>query len=101
MTGDTSMADTLEHLKKRLDDEFGQTTRRFDEIHERFDKVANAKPEDDLYGRLKELEKRVRKVRTGGLFRPGARGHRRVLKKYLALKNAPASPATPTQTFGK
>lgn len=95
------MADTLEHLKKRLDDEFGQTTRRFDEIHERFDKVAHAGPEDDVFGRLKDLEKRVKKVRTGGWFRPGARQHRRVLKKYLALKNAPASPGATTQTFGK
>jgi hypothetical protein len=97
------MADTLEHLKKRVDDEFGQTTRRFDEIHERFDKVAHAGPEDDLYGRLKDLEKRVKKVRTGGLFRPGARQHRRVLKKYLAAKEAAANApsGTPTQTFGK
>ena len=27
------MADDLAHWKKRLDDEFGQVTRRFDDIH--------------------------------------------------------------------
>lgn len=92
------MADALEHAKKRLDDEYGQTTRRFDEIHDRMDTVANAKPEDDLYGRLKDLEKRVRKVRTGGLFRPGARGHRRALKKYKKAQEAASGPAV--QKFG-
>jgi hypothetical protein len=79
------MAD-LDHAKKRLDDEYGQTRRRFDEIHERFDRVAAAGPEDDLRGLLKDLEKKVRKVRTGGLFRPGANGHARALKKYLKAK---------------
>jgi hypothetical protein len=79
------MAD-LEHAKKRLDDEYGQTRRRFDEIHERFDRVAAAGPEDDLRGLLKDLEKKVRKVRTGGLFRPGANGHARALKKYQRAK---------------
>ncbi|HUV11299.1 MAG TPA: hypothetical protein VMX12_10005 [Acidimicrobiia bacterium] len=92
------MADDLAHWKKRLDDEYGQVTRRFDDIHERFDKVANAQPEDDLFDRLNELEKRVKKIRTGGWFRPGARHHRRVLKKYNAAKAAGG--ATPTTTFG-
>ena len=95
------MADnSLEHAKKRLDDEFGQTTRRFDEIHDRFDNVSNCKPEDDLYGALKELEKRVRKVRTGGLFRPGARGHKRALRKYKAAQAGSSSTSAPTQKFG-
>ena len=92
------MADDLAHWKKRLDDEYGQVTRRFDDIHERFDKVANAQPEDDLFDRLKELEKRVKKIRTGGWFRPGARHHRRVLKKYNAARAA--GDTTPTTTFG-
>jgi hypothetical protein len=93
------MADnSLEHLKKRLDDEYGQTRRRFDEIHDRFDEVANAQMEDDLYARLKDLEKKVKKVRTGGWFRPGARGHRRVLRRYLKAKNEAGT--APTKTFG-
>ncbi|HEU5302359.1 MAG TPA: hypothetical protein VFW06_09020 [Acidimicrobiia bacterium] len=92
------MAKDLEHWKKRLDDEYGQVRRRFDEIHDRFDQVASAQPDDDLFARLKELEKRVKKVRTGGWFRPGARQHRRVLKKYNAAKAAGGT--SPTQTFG-
>ena len=94
------MADDLEHAKKRLDDEYGQVRRRFDEIHERFDRVVSAGPEDDLYGKLKDLEKRVRKVRTGGWFRPGSRGHRRALKKYEAAKAAAGSAGPTVQKFG-
>lgn len=92
------MADDLEKAKKRLDDEFGQTRRRFDEIHDAFDEVSNAGPEDDLRGRLKKLEKEVRQVRTGGLFRPGANGHARALKKYQAAKAAASGPTV--QKFG-
>jgi hypothetical protein len=88
------MADSLEKLKKRLDDEYGQTRRRFDEIHDAFDEVSNAQPEDDLYERLKKLEKEVKQVRTGGWFRPGARGHRRVLRKYKKALAEGAKPAT-------
>lgn len=86
------MADDLEHAKKRLDDEYGQTRRRFDEIHDAMDSVAHCQPEEDLYERLLNLEKKVKKVRTGGWFRPGARGHRRALKKYLAAKAAAEGP---------
>ena len=80
------MADDLEHAKKRLDDEYGQIRRRFDEIHQAFDEVSGAKPGDDVRGKLKDLEKRVRKVRTGGIFRPGANQYERVRKKWLRAK---------------
>jgi hypothetical protein len=86
------MADDLEHAKKRLDDEYGQVRRRLDDIHDRFDKLISAQPEDDLRGLLKDLEKRVRKIRTGGLFRHGANGHARALKKYQDAKNAAGGP---------
>jgi hypothetical protein len=92
------MADDLENAKKRLDDEYGQTRRRFDEIHDAMDSVAHAQPEEDLYERLLNLEKKVHKVRTGGWFRPGARGHRRALKKYQAAKAAAEGPTV--QKFG-
>jgi hypothetical protein len=82
------MADDLEHAKKRLDDEYGQIRRRLDDIHDRFDQLISAGPEDDLRGLLKELEKRVHKIRTGGLFRHGANGHARALKKYQDAKTA-------------
>lgn len=86
------MADDLEHAKKRLDDEYGQITRRFDEIHEAFDKVSNARPGDDMYGLLKDLEKKVHTVRTGGWFRPGAHGYNRALRKYKKAEAAAGGP---------
>ena len=92
------MAESLEHAKKRLDDEYGQITRRFDEIHTAFDWVAQGKPGDDMHARLKDLEKKVKKVRTGGWFRPGARGYNRALKKYKAAEAAANGPKT--TTFG-
>jgi hypothetical protein len=76
------MAKDLEHAKKRLDDEYGQVRRRFDEIHEKFDRVTTAQPGDDLEGLLKDLENKVKEVRTGGKLRPGANGYTRARKDY-------------------
>jgi len=92
------MADDLEKAKKRLDDEYGQVRRRFDEIHERFDRVVSAQPGDDLEGLLKDLEKKVKQVRTGGLFRHGANGYTRARKRYE--KALAASTGGKSQTFG-
>ncbi len=76
------MAKSVEHAKKRLDDEYGQVRRRFDEIHERFDRVVSAQPGDDLEGLLKDLEDKVKEVRTGGILRHGANGYTRARKDY-------------------
>jgi hypothetical protein len=90
------MADDLEKAKKRLDDEYGQVRRRFDEIHERFDRVTTAQPGDDLEGLLKDLEKKVKEVRTGGLARHGANGYTRARKDYEKALGASKG----GQTFG-
>lgn len=86
------MASDLEKAKKRLDDEYGQVRRRFDEIHERFDRVVSCGPEDDLAGKLKDLEDKVHEVRTGGVLRHGANGHTRALKKYQEARDAEGGP---------
>ena len=86
------MATDLEKAKKRLDDEYGQVRRRFDEIHERFDRVVSCGPEDDIEGALKDLEDKVHEVRTGGVLRPGANGHTRALDDYRKAKEADAGP---------
>ena len=61
------MAETVEEAKKKLDDEYGQVRRKFDKIHTAFDRVISAGPEDDVYDRLKDLEKVVKEVREGGV----------------------------------
>ncbi|HYV60368.1 MAG TPA: hypothetical protein VFA62_09905 [Acidimicrobiia bacterium] len=82
------MAKTVEEAKKKLDDEYGQVRRKFDKIHTAFDRVISAGPEDDLYDRLKDLEKVVKEVRDGGIVGSGANGHRRALKEYEEAKVA-------------
>lgn len=85
------MAKTVEEAKKKLDDEYGQIRRKFDKIHTAFDRVISAGPEDDLFDRLKDLEKVVKEVRDGGIVGSGANGHRRALKEYEEAKAASGS----------
>ena len=82
------MAETVAEAKKKLDDEYGQVRRKFDRIHTAFDRVISAGPEDDVYDRLKDLEKIVKEVRDGGVVGSGANGHRRALKEYEEAKAA-------------
>jgi hypothetical protein len=54
--------------------------------------VTNARRGDDMYGLLKDLEKKVHTVRTGGWFRPGAHGYNRALRKYKKAEAAAGGP---------
>ncbi|QXC63089.1 hypothetical protein KSP35_10065 [Aquihabitans sp. G128] len=80
------MAKSLEDARKKLDDEYGQVRRHFDDIHKALDAVEQAGPEDELERLLGELEDAVKKVRTGGLVGHGANGHTRARKEYLQIK---------------
>jgi hypothetical protein len=80
------MAKSLEEARKKLDDEFGQIRRKFDQIHNSLDKVEKAGPEDDLHDLLKDLEKVVKEIRDGGVVGSGANGHRKALEEYKKLK---------------
>ncbi|HUF85343.1 MAG TPA: hypothetical protein VMQ81_12220 [Acidimicrobiia bacterium] len=73
---------SVEDARKRLDDEYGQFRRHIDDIHDELDQVISAKAEDDIYDRVKKLEKAVKHVRDGGMLRQGLNGHRRALKEY-------------------
>ncbi len=81
------MAKSLEDARKRLDDEYGQVRRKFDQIHNALDKVEKAGPEDDLHDLLKDLEKVVKEVRDGGVVGSGANGHRKALEEYRKIKD--------------
>ncbi len=81
------MAKSLEDARKKLDDEYGQLRRKFDQIHNALDKVEKAGPEDDLHDLLKDLEKVVKEVRDGGVVSSGANGHRRALEEYRKIKD--------------
>ena len=82
------MTKTVEEAKKKLDEEYGQVRRKFAKIHTAFDRVISAGPEDDVYDRLKDLEKVVKEVRDGGVVGSGANGHRRARKEYEEAKAA-------------
>jgi len=81
------VADSLDGARRRLDDEYGQVRRKLDKIHRALDRVEEAGPEDDLSGRLEDLEKVVHEIRTGGIVGSGAHGHRRALDDYRAIKH--------------
>ncbi|CAN5700667.1 hypothetical protein BH10ACT1_BH10ACT1_41060 [soil metagenome] len=80
------MAQSLEDARKKLDDEYGQVRRHFDNIHKALDDLEEAGPEDELEKLLEALEDTVKKVRTGGMMGHGANGHTRARKEYLEAK---------------
>jgi hypothetical protein len=76
------MADSLEDLREKLDDEFRDVRESLGRIREAVDDVEKAGPEDDVYALLEKLEEAVKDVRTGGLVGGGAKGHRKALERY-------------------
>jgi predicted site-specific integrase-resolvase len=73
---------SVDEAKKRLDDEYGQFRRHLDTVHDALDQVVSADAEDDIYERVKKLEKAVKEMRDGGIIGSGVNGHRRALKEY-------------------
>jgi hypothetical protein len=73
---------SVDEAKKRLDDEYGQFRRHLDTVHDALDQVVSANAEDDIYERVKKLEKAVKEMRDGGIVGSGVNGHRRALKEY-------------------
>ena len=76
------MADSLEDLREKLDDEFRDFRDDLGKIREAVDALEKAGPEDDLYGLLEKLEEVTKDVRNGGLIGGGAKGHRKALERY-------------------
>ena len=73
----------LDNARKELDQEFKQVRENLDKIRKELDRVAAAGPEDDISQLLEELEDTVKKVRTGGVFGSGAKGHRAAREDWL------------------
>jgi hypothetical protein len=76
------MADSLEDLREKLDDEFRDFRASLGGIRDAVDELEKAGPEDDVYALLEKLEDVVEDVRTGGLIGGGAKGHRKALERY-------------------
>jgi hypothetical protein len=73
---------SVDEAKKRLDDEYGQFRRHLDTVHDALDQVVSANATDDIYDRVKKLEKAVKEMRDGGIIGSGVNGHRRALEEY-------------------
>jgi hypothetical protein len=80
------MDNELENARKELDKEFKQVRKDLDSLRAEIDKVSAAGPEDDITELLKDLEDKVKKVRTGGLIGSGAKGHREAREHYFKLR---------------
>jgi hypothetical protein len=76
------MADSLEDLREKVDEEFRGFRENLGQIREAMDALEQAGPEDDVEGLLSRLEDVVKEVRTGGLVGDGAKGHRKALERY-------------------
>jgi hypothetical protein len=80
------MDSDLENARKELDQEFKQVRKDLDMLRAELDRVSAAGPEDDITEMLKDLEDKVKKVRTGGLLGSGAKGHREAREHYFELR---------------
>ncbi|MEE9415040.1 MAG: hypothetical protein V3V01_07135 [Acidimicrobiales bacterium] len=79
------MNDDIEKARNKLEKEFSQIQESLGEVHVAFDAVRNAGPTDNIHDLLKELEKKVKNARDGGVVGSGANSHRRALDKYNGL----------------
>ncbi len=80
------MDSELENARKELDKEFTQVRKDLDNLRVELDRVSAAGPEDDITELLKDLEDKVKKVRTGGVLGSGAKGHREARERYFDLR---------------
>lgn len=80
------MDSELENARKELDKEFTQVRKDLDNLRAELDRVSGAGPEDDITEMLKDLEDKVKKVRTGGVLGSGAKGHREARERYFELR---------------
>jgi hypothetical protein len=72
----------IEKARKRVDKEFTDLQKDLAEVWLKVDAVRSAGPTDDLYDLIEELENTVSKVRSGGMFGSGAKGHRKALEEW-------------------
>jgi hypothetical protein len=75
----------VEKARKRVDKEFTDLQKDLAEVWLKVEAVRNASPTDDLYDLIEELEQTVSKVRSGGLFGSGAKGHRKAVEEWRKL----------------
>ena len=73
--------------RERVEKEFAGLQKDLTTVRSLYHDVTTAGPFDDVYGLLEQLEKAVKKVRTGGAFGSGSKSHRKALVEYRELVN--------------
>ncbi len=81
--------DELQKATEELHDEYEQFRKEYGKVLEAVQRVSDAEPTDDVYGLLDRLEDVVKEVRTGGMLKGGAKGHRKAREEYLKLVGGP------------
>jgi hypothetical protein len=75
----------IEKARNKVDKEFTDLQKDLAELWLKVDEIKTAGPTDDLYELIEELDKMVTKVRSGGVFGSGAKGHRKALEEWRKL----------------
>ena len=77
--------DEVQEAHEELVSEYEQFRKEYGKVLEAVQRVSDAEPVDDIYGLLERLEDVVKEVRTGGMLKGGAKGHRKAREAYLQL----------------
>lgn len=71
----------IKKMEKKLEKEATRIRWNFEEVRQAFRNAEDAGTHDDIYFRLRQLEKATKRVRRGGFFGHGAKYHHKLLKK--------------------
>jgi len=77
--------------RQKLQEEFDEAKNSFGDLHNAYQAVNAAGPEDNIHDLLKTLEKAAKDARDGGILGSGVNDHRRALKKFIELRDTPPS----------
>ncbi|MDH3498813.1 MAG: hypothetical protein OEM97_01705 [Acidimicrobiia bacterium] len=79
--------------REKVEKEFGDIQKNLTAVRSVLHDLTSAGPFDDVYELLDRLESTAKKVRKGGAFGSGAKGHRKALEEYRQLTEQPVEDA--------
>lgn len=80
LTEDETSSKDRQKIEKKLNKEYARIRTQFEDVRQAFTYAEDARPHEDIYYRLLQLEKASKRVRRGGIFGRGAKLHRRLLR---------------------
>ncbi|MFN8015163.1 MAG: hypothetical protein U0R17_00980 [Acidimicrobiia bacterium] len=70
-------------IEKKINKEYSRFRYQLEDIRQAYLYVEDAESTDDIYSRLKLLEKTIKRVRKGSIFTRGLKNHRRLLRNKI------------------